>query len=629
MKRLFFLLWMSSAAFSTLAQSTDGKKALQAYERAQQYIGAQEYTQAVNELYLAIQEDAGFIEAYQVLGDIFRIQENYPNAVTNYQKVLEINPDFSAQTFYGLGVSLFNLEQYAEAKKHFEKYLQAGDPASRRLAAVKKYISNCGFAEEAIKSPVAFDPVNLGPAINSIHDEYLPAITVDGNTLVFTRKDQQGEDFYTSSGSDSSWSRAAFLSDIINTQAYNEGAESLSPDGQTIFFTICAKPGGMGSCDIYYSRLRGSEWSAPLNLGKPVNSPAWESQPSLSPDGRTLYFASNRAGTLGGIDLWKSTLQEDGIWSNPVNLGPNINTAWEEQSPFIHPDNQTLYFTSEGWPGMGGKDIFFSRKSAGKWQKAENIGYPINTLKDESSLVISADGKTAYFASNSLEGLGAYDLYTFEMPPEARPDFVSYVSGLVYDEGTGQKLEARVQLINLANNEVAFESNSNELTGEFLASLPAGNNYAFNVAKPGYLFYSGSFFLENMDASDPFRLDVPLKKIAEGEKIVLKNIFFETDSYKLKPESYAELDKIIEFMKQNPKVVIELSGHTDDAGTEEHNQQLSENRAKAVYAYLVRGILQPERFIYKGYGESQPVAENTTGEGRAKNRRTELKVLSE
>ncbi|QEC53262.1 outer membrane protein OmpA-like peptidoglycan-associated protein [Anseongella ginsenosidimutans] len=629
MKRLLLLFCVSFTFFHTLAQSTNSKKALQAYETAQQHIGGKEYTQALNELYKAIQEDPGFIEAYQVLGDIFRIQENHVNAVTNYRKVLEIKPDFSARTRYGLGVSLFHLEKYAEAKEQLKKFLQDGNPGSQELARVKKYIANCGFAETAIKSPVAFEPVNLGETVNSIHDEYLPAITVDGSTLVFTRKTQQGEDFYTSSRSDSTWSRAVFLSEVINTPVYNEGAEALSADGRTIYFTICAKPGGMGSCDIYYSRFNGSQWSAPLNLGHPVNSPAWESQPSLSPDGRTLYFASNRAGTLGGIDLWKSVLQEDGSWSKPVNLGPHINTPWEEQSPFIHPDNKTLYFTSEGWPGMGGKDIFFSRKKDGEWQKAENIGYPINTVKDESSLIISAGGKTAYFASNSLKGLGAYDLYTFEMPPEARPGFVSYVKGLIYDEATNAKLSARVQLINTANKEIVFESGSNELTGEFLASLPAGNNYAFNVSKPGYLFYSGSFFLEDLSASDPFRLDVPLKKIAKGEKIVLQNVFFETDSYKLKPESYAELDKIIEFMKQNPRVVIELSGHTDDVGTGEHNQQLSENRAKAAYAYLVRGILQPERFVYKGYGESQPLAENTTEEGRAKNRRTELKIVSE
>ncbi|HEY9559697.1 MAG TPA: OmpA family protein, partial [Anseongella sp.] len=252
----------------------------------------------------------------------------------------------------------------------------------------------------------------------------------------------------------------------------------------------------------------------------------------------------------------------------------------------------------------------------------------INTSKDESSLVVSAGGETAYFASNSLEGFGGYDLYTFEMPRKARPAFVSYIKGNVYDAATKTPLHSSIQLVDLSTRELVFGSETNELTGSFLASLPAGNNYAFNVSAPGYLFYSGSFFLEDQDSSEPFQLDIPLSKIAEGEKIILKNIFFETGSYHLKSESFAELDKVIEFMKQNPAVVIELSGHTDNVGSPESNQVLSENRAKAVYAYLIRAILKPDRFRFKGYGESRPLASNTTEEGRAENRRTELMIIS-
>ncbi|MFS8617698.1 MAG: OmpA family protein [Solitalea sp.] len=621
------------AALGAMAQATPGKKALKAYEIAQEQVGKKDYPAAIRSLYQAIAEDARFVAAYQVLGDVFRLQEDHANAVENYRKVLELDPDFSIQTWYGMGISLFNLEQYGQARAAFEKCLPVLGKEPRQKARLEKYLANCRFAEKAIQSPLPFEPVNLGPAVNSSHDEYLPALTVDGSTLIFTRKDQRGEDFYVSrreTGMDpeAPWQPAVFLSQEINTPEFNEGAESISPDGQTLYFTICGDPRGKGSCDIYVSRLVGDSWSKPENLGAPINSPAWESQPSLAPDGRTLYFASNRPGTLGGIDLWKSMLQDDGRWSVPENLGPAINTPYEEQAPFIHPDNQTLYFTSEGWPGMGGKDIFFSRRKDGVWQQAENVGYPVNTVRDESSLIVSADGKIAYFASNSLEGQGGYDLYTFEMPRHARPAFVSYIKGRVYDELTGQPLSARVSLVDMASNEPLFGSMSNEASGGFLASLPTGNNYAFNVSAPGYLFYSGSFFLEDRDASEPFLLDVPLRKIVAGETMVLKNIFFETDSYRLKPQSYAELDQVIEFMRQNPTVTIELSGHTDDVGSEEHNLQLSENRAKVVYAYLVRAILQPDRFQYKGYGESRPVADNATEEGRASNRRTELKIIS-
>lgn len=627
MKRFFCIVLMTIAAGGAVAQSSNNKKALKAYEQAQEHIAAKHYEPAVTALYEAIAEDPAFTEAFQVLGDVFRLQGDHQNAVTNYRKVLELQPGFSIRTKYNLGLSLFQLEEYTDAKALFEACLPEMKGDKRQFASLSKHIANCRFAEKAIASPLPFEPVNMGAAVNSAADEYLPAITVDGNTLIFTRKDQAGEDFYISRKKES-WQPAGFLSEQINTPMFNEGAEAISPDGQTLFFTICGKPDGIGSCDIYFSRLDGDQWSAPQNLGEPVNSRAWESQPSLSPDGKTLYFASNREGTLGGIDLWVSTLGEDGLWSEPQNLGPAINTAYEEQSPFIHPDNQTLYFTSEGWPGMGGKDIFFSRKKEGRWQEAENIGYPVNTVKDESSLVVSADGSTAYFASNNLDGHGGYDLYTFEMPTHARPVFVSYIKGKVMDAASGEALSARVELIDMEGGELLFSSHSNKLDGAFLASLPAGNDYVFNVSAPGYLFHSGSFFLEDQTAMEPYQLEIGLTKIAGGEKVVLNNIFFETGSYKLKPASNIELDKVIRFMRENPDLVIEISGHTDNVGSEEYNLELSESRAKAVYAYLVRGILKPERFRFKGYGESQPVAGNDEEEGRAKNRRTELKIVS-
>lgn len=625
--RFVLVLLLTGTFFITHAQDAAlNKKARKAYEKAQASIRHKQYPEAIQALYITVQEAPDFAEAYQVLGDLFRISEDYENAVINYRKVTGLDPGFSEQTWYGLGISLFNLAEYTEAGESFRRYLQHNREGTQAGEAAQ-LIAHCEFAAKAVKEPVPYTPVKLDASVNTADDEYLPALTVDGHMLVFTRKGPQREDIYVSYRDAGKWTPASSLSSSINSP-FNEGSESISPDGQTLYFTSCSRPGGRGGCDIYYAVKRGEAWSRPVNLGEPVNSRAWESQPSISPDGKTLYFASDRPGTLGGIDIWKTVRREDGSWSQPENLGPEINTPYEEQVPFIHPDNQTLYFTSEGWPGMGGKDIFYSRRnSTGAWQKAVNMGYPVNTVNDESSLMVSADGFTGYFAQKDPRAGSGYDLYTFEIPEETRPVPVSYVSGKIIDKENKQPLSAGVEVINIQTGETVFRSGSNAATGRFVASLPAKNKYLFNVSRRGYLFYSGHFNLKDHPADDPFRLDIALAPIRKDEKVVLENIFFETDSSRLLPESYPELDKVIAFLKANPGVSIEISGHTDSTGTPGHNLTLSENRARSVYAYLVRGILQPERFQTKGYGETQPVASNETEAGRAQNRRTELKII--
>jgi outer membrane protein OmpA-like peptidoglycan-associated protein len=468
----------------------------------------------------------------------------------------------------------------------------------------------------------------MGAEINTADDEYLPTATADEKTLIFTRKINSNEDFYKSIKADGNWQTARYLSNQINTSEYNEGAQSVSQDGKYLFFTGCNRPDGLGRCDIYIAQKRGEDWAKPFDLSPPINTAGWESQPSISADGRTLYFVSNRKGGYGGYDIWKSRLTDKG-WSEPENLGPNINTAFDEQSPFIHPDDSTFYFCSNGWPGLGNKDLFVSRLGKdGKWQKPENLGYPINSSGDENGLTLTANGSYAFFASNNLNGFGGFDIYTFELPPKLRPHMVTYVKGTVLDAATKQPLDAAVEIIDLERNDIVYGDYSAPDDGSFFTTLVSGRNYGLNISKNGYLFYSENFSLVGHENKNPFEITVLLQPIEIGNKVILKNIFFDTNKFDLKPESQAELEKLIDFLTLNKTLKIEVSGHTDNVGNDQLNQVLSENRAKAVYSYLVAKGIAANRLIYKGYGKTQPISPNNTDEERSMNRRTEFKIIA-
>ena len=389
----------------------------------------------------------------------------------------------------------------------------------------------------------------------------------------------------------------------------------------------------MGRCDIYISKWEGNGWSKPFNIGGPVNTPGWESQPSISADSRTLYFVSTRNGGFGGYDIWKSELNTDGSWGVPLNLGPEINTSYDEQSPFIHPDDESLYFSSNGWPGLGNKDLFMSRKlfkdevQTG-WRKPQNLGYPINTFGEESGLSISSNGKLAFFSTNQKGGFGGLDIYSFELPEAMRPNIVTYVKGLVFDKVTKEILDAKVEIINLKDGKAIFDDVADPETGEFLATMMAGKSFGLNVSKDGYLFYSQNFTPDLNLINKPFILEIPLKKIEVGGLVILNNIFFESGKYNLLPESKTELQHLIGFMKENPSVSIEIGGHTDDVGDEKSNLELSENRARTVYDYLVSNLISANKISYKGYGEGLPLNDNSSEENRKNNRRTEFKITT-
>ena len=629
MKKLLFfiLLGLANFVYAQKTNSSANKQAQKAYELASQSVSYKFYDKAVDQLKEAISFDNKFIAAHQQLGDVYRKLLDYKNAKLSYQKVIEINPEFLPLTYFGLGESELNTGDYSNALKHLQKYATYPlQESSKKL--VEKLIRDCQFSLEAIKSPVNFQPRNMGAAINTKEQEYLPVLTADEQLLIFTRQANRNEDFYKSVQTDSSWSAAEPLSEAINTKIYNEGAQCISPDGMYMFFTGCNRPDGLGRCDIYLSKREGKSWSAPFNIGGPVNTPGWESQPSLTADGKTLYFVSTRSGGQGGYDIWKSDLKDDGSWTYPVNLGPTINTPYDEQSPFIHTDGQTLYFSSNGWPGLGNKDLFISRKdSANKgWSQPQNLGYPINTFGEESGLTISSDGKTAFFASDQKGGYGGLDIYSFEVPTLLRPGKVTYVKGVVFDDETKEMLDGKIQIINLNTDQVVYDDISDLETGEFLATMTIGKNFGLNVSKEGYLFYSKNFTLDNKLGDKPFNIKVPLHRIKVGGLVVLNNIFFDFNRFDLLPESKVELQQLIQFLNSNPKISIEISGHTDNVGDDKSNLTLSENRAKTVYNFLIANKIPAIRLSYKGYGETKPIEENNTEDGRKNNRRTEFKI---
>jgi len=529
---------------------------------------------------------------------------------------------------------------YVDARNDYEKFLSYSDQPKEKQGKAVRNIKSCDFGINSMAHPVPFKPVNLGDSINSPYDDYMNAITADEQYLYFTRKlsrsknpegqhTEFNEDFYCAVKSDSAWKKAMNLGPPINT-IDNEGALCISPDGKYIFFAACNREDGVGSCDIYWSRNTGGQWSDPVNLGPTVNSITWDSQPSFSSDGKTLYFASKRAGGKGSSDIWKTELQPEGFWSTPENLGDSINTSQEEMAPFIHPDNRTLYFSSRGHPGMGGFDLYYSRKDAdGNWTKPVDLGYPINTYADEITLVVNARGDIAYISSDKLGGKGGMDIYSFKLYKDAQPVLVTYFKGIVFDKETNRRLEAKFELTDLSIGKLISSASSDPITGEFLLSLPTEKEYGLSVSRPGYLFYSDHFELRGEHSkTKPFIHNVPLQPIRVGETVILKNIFFDIDKFDLRAESMTELAKLLQLLKNNPAIRIEISGHTDNQGTAEHNMVLSKNRALAVYEYLVRNDIAEERLTYSGYGMIRPIDTNETEQGRANNRRTEFRVLA-
>lgn len=603
-------------------QSAKEKRAREMYSEARNTFDPMK---KISILRKALLEDKEFVEAYWLLSATFKDVGDEVNTIYYLDKAARPDYRLYPETILRLGKAYFSFGQYENALKTFVIFDQR----------YQDWLKRCQYAIELKRNPIPYNPINLD-AINTDFDDYWPSITADEQNISTTVKVGQREgqfsymaqeDIYHSQKINGKWTESFPVGAPLNTPG-NEGAQSFSVDGRYMFFVACDRRSGIGGCDIYYSIRKGDQWGPPINAGKPLNSFEWDNNPSFTSSGDELFFSSKRPGGKGKMDIWscKVAILEDGRlqFSEPKNLGDSINTPDEEYSPFIHPDNKTLYFSSDGHYGLGGLDIFYAkRKPDGTWSKPTNLGYPLNTHRNEIGFVVNASGEKGYFSSNGIlrNGRGA-DIYEIELPLNLRPERMEYFKGKVYDAATKRAIQAQIEVFKLENNELVFQSVSDEKTGEFTACLPVKNKYGYFISKKGYMFYSGD--VSKIDSMHVIALQVALDEIAVGEKVILNNVFFDFDKDDLKPESVAELERLIRFLKVNSTVSIELGGHTDNKGSREYNLVLSNNRAKAVADYLIKRGVSDKRISYQGYGFDRPIADNATDQGRAQNRRTEV-----
>lgn len=618
------------------------KRARDAYEIAMEKLRRRMLREAIPHLDEALREEPGFeVAAYKKAEALFFLQK-LPDCKAILEPMGRKHPAgewaLMPHLFFYLGQCHMQVGDYAAAEDAYQRYLKGKGQAPAYVRSAEEDLAKIQFALKAKNNTIIYKPRNLGPSINSIGDDYVPGVTADDRLIFFTsrREGNTGgfnpvdrnydEDFYFSTrDSAGNWRQSVNLGPPVNTEL-NEGTACISPDAQFVFFTACYRPESIGGCDLYVSKLEGYHWSRPQNLGPVVNSRYYDTQPNLSPDGRTLFFVSNRPGGLGGTDIWQTSFK-DGRWQPPINLGPPVNTPSDEYGPYLHSDDRTLYFSSDGHPGFGGLDLFLTTRDSSGWRLPRNLGYPLNTAADEQYLVLNAAGTKGYTNSNAPGGMGKLDIYEFTVDSTIRPGRATYVRGLVQDSLTGKPVGATVVLVQLERADTTRNVQSNRATGRFLLSLPAGHDYAAYVDAPGYLFYSRHFSLRKINDETFFDLIIKLQPLQTGATVVLNNIFFETDKAELLPSSQVELRKLLLFLRQNALAKIELRGHTDNVGTMAYNLQLSRKRAEAVRQYLLDNGVAATRIQAQGYGETKPVASNATDAGRAQNRRTEFKLL--
>jgi outer membrane protein OmpA-like peptidoglycan-associated protein/tetratricopeptide (TPR) repeat protein len=633
---ILFLFYIPSAVFAQWYDPEKvNKKAAEIYGYAYEEAQAGRYESAIIKLNDALKSDPKFVDVYLSRAGIYANLKNYTASVKDFETAFTMDSVYANTYLLPYSISLAGIGQFERALTTVNKFLVTPGLNSQSIKAgnYRKTTYELGITHQKKLKEMGVDtyvfaPQNMGENINSSWLEYFPSLTIDGSKMIFTRRVNNDEDFYESNYANGQWSKAQPVAGKINTNL-NEGAQNISQDGEWLIFTGCNYPEGQGSCDLYIAyKTKSGEWTEPENMGSMINTDFWESSPSLSSDKRNLYFASSQAGGFGGKDIWVSTRNTSGKWGRPVNLGPTVNTAADEGCPFIHADNRTLYFNSNGHPGYGLTDLFLSKRQPDdSWGTAVNLGYPINTIDDEGSLIVSSDGKTSYYASDGGDTKGGLDLYRFELRDDIRADKVLWVKGKVFDKKTQIGLPSSVELTEINSRKLISKLQTDE-EGNYLITLPVGKDYAFNVNRKGYLFYSDNFSINTNPLDSALVINIPLQPIEAGASIVLKNIFFDTKKFELKNESLTELDKVVELMADNPKLTILISGHTDNVGQPADNLLLSNNRAKAVVSYLQKNGVDIKRLTAKGLGATKPIADNASEKGKAQNRRTELSIIS-
>lgn len=588
-------------------------------------------------------------------------------AITYLEKAMALDPQIATDIKFLLAKAYHLNLEFDKAIQYYQEYKATCGPEllATQGPEIEKKIEECNVGKELVQKPARVFIDNLGSTVNSIYPEYAPLITADEATIFFTsRRDNTTggkrdpndlkyyEDVYFSDKAGSDWSTPKNPVKPLNGKKH-DATVGLSPDGQTLL----SYKGSNGG-DIYQCVLKGDVWSKPEKLPNTINTKMHESSATFSPDGRTMYFVSDREGGYGGGDIWMSKKDKRGKWGEPVNLGATVNTKYDEEGVFMHPNGKTLYFSSQGHKTMGGYDIFKSTYENGLWSVPENIGYPINSADDDVFFSISASGIHGYYSSVKPDGLGDQDIYiiTFlgtekpvinnsednllasqiapvsetiiEAPVEIKDNQLTLLKGIISDEITKLPVGAIIEITDNDKNEVIASFESNSKTGKYLVTLPSGKNYGMAVKADGYLFHSENFNIPPTTSYREVEKNIELKKVEVGSVIVLNNIFFDFNKSTLRPDSYAELERLLKLLTDMPTLKIEISGHTDNIGSAAYNKTLSENRAKAVVDYLIGKGIKADRLTYVGYGFDKPIATNDTEEGRQMNRRTEFKITS-
>lgn len=623
------IVWMSLAPIHCQSLSkADEKKFAEAVEKRK----TGESEKALKILDKLLEKNPESIDFLTEKGVIYVQENNDTLAIESFQKAWDIDPNDSYRLTYTLANLYKKTDNYDEALSML-KHLKTFDkirPA--QLALADKLRSEVYFTQDAKANPQEIELERLSANINTEFSEYLPAFSADGQTLIYTTRDNRQEDFYISYFDGENFSQGTPLLDLNTSN--NEGAHCLSPDGEYLFFTGCHMQDSQGGCDLYITTKQDSQWIKPVNMGPTVNSRNWDAQPSLSPDGKRLYFASERKGGKGKSDIWYVDFK-DGKWGQPINAGDAINTEGNEASPYIHLDGQTLYFRSDGHVGMGDYDLFLSRWDKNEWGEAQNLGYPINSTGSEGALSVSTDGKYAYYASDVDND--NTDIFRFELPEELKPQKVTYFKAQVFDAESKDPMKAVVEVYDIVADE-KYMSDMTNSAGYLLASVPERSQYSIHVSAAGYIFYSDNIvWQDTTSVNSPQELKIYLQKIEkpvvatnnkkETAPVILRNIFFETGSDQLLSSSDFEINKLSKILEESPEAKIRITGYTDNVGSDADNQTLSLNRATSVKNALIEKSIDASRIMVQGLGEANPIDTNDTEEGRKNNRRVEFALI--